>query len=51
MDILISLLTAVNFMLATAWFVVSIAQMDRRYAARAREEQKNKSILRGRQDD
>ena len=51
MDILISALVVLNFTLGTALFVVTIARLDQRHAARARDTQEYKSHFRGRHWD
>lgn len=48
MDALISLLALFNIILTTILVVVSMARMDRRYAAKVRAEEERKTILRGR---
>ena len=48
MDVLISLLTIVNVMLAMALFVAKMEQLDRRHARRVRERQEYKSHFRDR---
>ncbi|MEM6595910.1 MAG: hypothetical protein AAF672_14075 [Pseudomonadota bacterium] len=47
MEILIVLLVLANVILAISLVVVSMARMDRAYAAKVRAEQERKSILRG----
>lgn len=48
MSALIALFTIVDIMLAVLLVVVSMARMDRRYAAKVRAEYDRKSMLRGR---
>ena len=47
MNMLINLLTLMDFVLAILLVVVSMARMDQRYAAEVRQEHDRKSILRG----
>lgn len=51
MDTLIAFFVLADVMLAVTLLVVTMAHMDRRYAARVRAEHNRKSVLRGHQHD
>ena len=51
MQSIVTLLGIADLMLAIMLIAVSMARMDRRYAARVRAEHERKSLLRGRRHD